>query len=91
MSLGNTFSAEQAHQYGIANQVCLPDELLSLGQKTALTIAALPADAVMTSRKLIRQASQATLDQVIINEGEEFSRLVKTPECKAILGQFFKH
>ncbi|MCW8832392.1 MAG: enoyl-CoA hydratase-related protein [Colwellia sp.] len=90
MVLGNTFTAEQALQFGIANKVCQASELISLGQNTALAIAALPADAVMTSRKLIRQASQEALSQVIKNEGDEFSRLVKTPECKSILGQFFK-
>lgn len=89
MVLGDTFSAEQAYQYGIANQVCLPDELLTLGEKTALAIAHLPSDAVMTSRKLIRQATQSQLSQVIKNEGYEFSRLVNTPECKSILAQFF--
>lgn len=89
MVLGNTFSAEQAHQYGIANQVCLPDELLSIGEKVATTIARLPSDSVMTSRRLIRQATQTTLSQVIKNEGDEFARLVNTPECKAILQQFF--
>ncbi len=91
MILGNTFSAEQALQYGIANQVCLPEELLSIAEKIASTIARLPSDAVMTSRKLIRQTTQSLLSQVIENEGNEFSRLVNTPECKAILGQFFKH
>ena len=90
MILGNTFSAEQALHYGIVNQVCLPSELLSIGEKIANTISRLPSDAVMTSRKLIRQASQSRLSQVIENEGNEFSRLVNTPECKAILGQFFK-
>ncbi len=90
MILGDTFSAEQAQQYGIANQVCLPEELLSIAEKIATTIARLPNDAVITSRKLIRQATQSQLSQVIKNEGDEFSRLINTPECKAILGQFFK-
>jgi len=90
MVLGNTFSAEQALQYGIANQVCSPNELLSIGEKIANTISKLPSDAVMTSRKLIRQANQSQLSQVINTEGSEFSRLVNTPECKDILGQFFK-
>lgn len=90
MVLGNTFTAEQAHQYGIANSVCKENELLDLAQNTAVAIAALPADAVMSSKKLIRQASQSLLTQVIENEGNEFSRLVNTPECKTILSQFFK-
>jgi enoyl-CoA hydratase/carnithine racemase len=89
MVLGNTFSAEQALEYGIANQICAPEALLPIAEKIAKNIAQLPSDAVMTSRKLIRQASQSQLSQVIKNEGDEFSRLVNTPECKAILGQFF--
>jgi len=90
MILGNAFSAEQAHQYGIANQVCLPSELLGIAEKVAMSIARLPSDAVMTSRKLIRQATQYSLSQVIENETDEFARLMNTPECKDILGQFFK-
>lgn len=90
MVLGNTFSAEQAHQYGIVNQVCLPNELLPLGEKIANTISSLPHDAVMTSRRLIRQASQSQLTQVIEDESNEFARLVNTPDCKAILAQFYK-
>ncbi len=90
MILGDTFSAEQAREYGIANQVCQPNELLSIAEKTAMTIAALPSDAVMTSRKLIRQATQLSLSQVIESEGNEFARLVKTDTCKNIMSMFFK-
>lgn len=88
--LGGTFNAEQAKEYGIANQVCLPNELLSIADKTAGAIACLPSDAVMTSRRLIRQATQSSLPQVIENEGNEFSRLVKTDACKKIMAMFFK-
>jgi enoyl-CoA hydratase/carnithine racemase len=88
--LGKTFSAEQALSYGIANQVCQPDELLNKAKEAAITIAALPSDAVMTSRRLIRQTNKQQLTQVINDEGKEFSRLVATPECKNILSSFFK-
>ena len=90
MVLGKTFSAEQALEYGIVNQICAPESLLSTGKKIAKSIAQLPSDAVITSRRLIRQASQSQLTQVIENEGDEFSRLVSTPECRAILESFFK-
>ncbi|WP_114327538.1 enoyl-CoA hydratase-related protein [Candidatus Colwellia aromaticivorans] len=91
MILGDTFNAEQAKEYGIANQVCQPNELLSIAEKKALTIASLPSDAVMTSRKLIRQATQLSLSQVIESEGNEFSRLVNTDACKEIMSMFFKN
>ncbi len=90
MVLGQTFSAEQACQYGIVNQVCSSDKLLALGEKTALSIARLPHDAVITSKKLLRQANKATLEKVIVDEIKDFTRLVNSDECKRILSQFFK-
>lgn len=89
--LGNTFDHTQAKEYGIVNQICLPEELISISNKTALTIAALPHDAVMASRKLIRENSSALLLQTIENEGKQFSQLLNTDECKNILKQFFNH
>jgi len=87
--LGKLFNAEEAYQYGIVNQVCQPEELLERAKEVALAITQLPFDSVMTSKKLMRQASQAILPQVIENEGREFSRLMKTEDCKNILAQFF--
>jgi enoyl-CoA hydratase/carnithine racemase len=89
MILGETFSAEQAYNYGLVNKVCEPEDLLLLAKKTALTIANLPIEAVMASRKLIRDASQAVLPTVMENEAKEFSRLVNGKECKAIIAKFF--
>ena len=88
--LGKQFNAEQALQYGIINQVCSADEVLTIAESVANKIAKLPQDAVMTTRRLIKASAAAVLPQVIADEGEEFSRLVKTDECKNILAQFFK-
>ncbi len=88
--LGKVFSAEQGLQYGIVNQVCQPEELLLTAQQCAATIAALPLDALMTSRRLIRQATAEILPKVMAAEANEFSRLVQTEDCKSILSQFFK-
>ena len=90
MVLGSGFNAEQALEYGIANKICQPDELLAMAAKTANAIAKLPLDSVITSRRLIRQATQPLLAQVIKDEGDEFKRLVNTDDCKNILAHFFK-
>jgi len=90
MVLGKGFNAEEALTYGIANQVCQPDELLVSAEQVALNIAKLPMDAVMTSRRLIRQANQQRLAQAINDEGQEISRLVRTADCKKILSAFLK-
>jgi len=87
--LGKLFTAEQALDYGIINQVCLPENLLEIANDIANTIAQLPHDSVMTSRRLMKQHSQAIMPQVIANEAHEFKRLVKTDECKNILANFF--
>jgi len=90
MVLGQGFNAEQALSYGITNKICQPDELLSLTAETAQSIARLPVDAVMTSRRLIRQDNKSALQQAISKESKEFLRLVNTDACKNILAKFFK-
>ena len=90
MILGTSFNAEQALEYGIANKVCQPQELIALATTVATSIAKLPLDSVITSRRLIRQATQPLLEKVIKDEGDEFKRLVNSDQCKQILAQFFK-
>ena len=86
--LGKLFTAEQALEYGLINQVCLPEELLTTASNIANVIAQLPHDSVMTSRKLMKQSIQAAIPQVIASEAQEFKRLMKTDECKNILAKF---
>jgi len=88
--LGNTFNGQQALDYGIANKICDASELLAEAQQTALTIAALPSDAVQTSRRLMKQATQTQVVETMKTEAQEFTRLVKTDTCKNILSSFFK-
>lgn len=90
MVIGSSFNAQQAYQYGLVNEVCQPSELMEITDSVAHTIASLPHDAVMTSKRLIRQATQTAVSQVIDDEGSEFSRLINTPECKSILAKFFQ-
>jgi len=87
--LGQTFSAEQAYDYGIINQVCEPEVLLTLAQQTAKAICALPLDAVLTSKKLIK-SEPTSLANNIKEEAIEFKRLMQSDDCKNILSQFFK-
>jgi len=87
--LGKPFTAEQALHYGLINQVCAPEALLEIANNIAQTIAQLPHDAVITSRKLLRQATAKALPQVMQEEVKEFARLMASPECKKIMSQFF--
>ncbi len=90
LALGTLFSGQQAADYGIANLCCAPEELLAISEQQAKAIAALPADATQTSRKLMKQATASQVNQAIEAEAQEFSRLVKTQTCQDILASFFK-
>ncbi|MDG1751150.1 MAG: enoyl-CoA hydratase-related protein [Thalassotalea sp.] len=87
--LGKLFNGKQALTYGIANSCCSAEILLSTAKETAENIASLPADAVQTSRALMKQATQPQVLTAIEKEGVEFARLVKTDTCKNILASFF--
>ncbi len=89
LALGNSFTGQQAVEYGIANICCDAEQLLAIAEENAHKIASLPSDALQTSRALIKQATQAQVLTAIENEGREFSRLVKTETCKNILASFF--
>ncbi len=89
MVLGETFNAEDALNYGLVNKICQPQDLIASAQAIAFNIAKLPIDAVMTSRQLIKKASQAALPTVMEAEANEFFRLVNGQECKTIIGKFF--
>jgi enoyl-CoA hydratase/carnithine racemase len=87
--LGKLFKAKEALDYGIINQVCSPENLLDTAKEIADTIAKLPHDSVMSSKKLMKQHFQSIMPQAIANEAQEFKRLVKTDECRSILAKFF--
>lgn len=87
--LGKTFTAEQAYNYGLINEVCEPEALLTLANETAKLLSALPLDSVITSKRLMKK-EHTSLTDAIETEGDEFKRLMNTDDCKNILSQFFK-
>ncbi|PHR83824.1 MAG: crotonase [Colwellia sp.] len=86
--LGAPFTAEQAYQYGIVNQVCQPNEVIEKALNVAQSIAKLPADSVQTSRKLMRQSTDKLMVTVTENEKNEVHRLMKTEEFQSIMNKF---
>lgn len=86
--LGEPFSAEQAHQYGIVNKVCQPAELIDTAVAIAQSIAKLPADSVQTSKRLMRQSTATLMPDVLKNEKAEVMRLLKTDYCQSVIKKF---
>ncbi|MFD2165350.1 enoyl-CoA hydratase-related protein [Thalassotalea euphylliae] len=86
--IGQTFSAEKALALNLITEVISSDELLDKAQTYAETIAALPHDAVLTSRRLLKEANQSLVKKAMASEFDAFSRLMQTDECKSILSKF---
>ncbi|MGM0633089.1 MAG: enoyl-CoA hydratase [Pseudomonadota bacterium] len=86
--LGERFSADKAREFGIVNEVLPEAGYLEHALDRARELASLPADAVQTSKALIKASQQPALSRVIGTELEEFSRLLKTEDAQHIMQSF---
>jgi len=88
--LGEAFNGEQALQMGLVNQLAPADAVLTLAQQKALQLAALPAQAVQLSKRLLKQPLQQQIQHVLHQELAEFEQLLHSDDCKAALARFFQ-
>lgn len=86
--LSEAIDGHEAWRIGLVNQLVARDDLLEFALNKAKKLAALPSDAVQSSKKLIKSSS--TVQQAIALELEDFARLLKGPECQQVIQQFFK-
>jgi enoyl-CoA hydratase len=84
---GDRITAERAHQIGLANHVCAPDDVLDEAMACARRIASLPQYAVETTKRVLNlhleRAVLATIDFALAGEYESFG----TDDIKAFLEQ----
>lgn len=85
--MGRTFSAEQAEAAGFVNTVVSPGHTEVEARKVAREICRLPADAVATSRRLLR-APPEELTRRIDQEGHLFRERLKSDEAIAAFDAF---
>lgn len=88
--LGEAFDGEQALQMGLVNQLATADVLLGLAQQKAQQLAALPAQAVQQSKRLLKQPMHQQVQHVLHQELAEFEQLLHSDDCKAALNRFFR-
>ncbi|WP_262136772.1 enoyl-CoA hydratase [Pseudomonas sp. Marseille-Q5117] len=89
--LGESFSGEQAAQWGIATEVLASGEAaLSKAREVALRFDELPAEAVRISKQLMRAPDRDLLRKVIEEEGALFTQRLRSPEAVAALSGFFR-
>jgi enoyl-CoA hydratase/carnithine racemase len=86
--LGEAFSSEQAAAFGLVNEVVPASDLLAYAASKAKTLAALPAEAVLRSKALLK-AQQPQIEQVIATELNDFGKLLHSDACQQRLQAFF--
>ncbi|MDP5036500.1 MAG: enoyl-CoA hydratase-related protein [Alishewanella sp.] len=88
--LGEAFSSEQAAQFGLVNDIVPAEQLLAFVAAKAATLAALPSEAVLRSKALLKAPQQALVQQVIGQELLDFQQLLSSDACQQQLAAFFK-
>ena len=86
--MGHPLDADEAKAVGLVNEVVPAGEVEPAAMKAARQIAALPAEAVAASRRLIR-GSAAEIVRRIDDEAELFKQRLKSHEAKAAFEAFF--
>ncbi len=77
---GAPFNAEQAHEWGVVNQLCDDDALLEETMATARRIAANAPISVRQAKKSINMATQLDLKTGYAYEIEAYNRMVPTED-----------
>jgi enoyl-CoA hydratase/carnithine racemase len=88
--LGEAFDATAALSMGMVNKVVSPAELMALARQKVQQLAALPADAVQTSKALLKRPQLAQTRDTITAELEQFQRLLQGSESQARIAAFFQ-
>ncbi|MCB1664255.1 MAG: enoyl-CoA hydratase [Pseudomonadales bacterium] len=86
--LGERFPAAKAKEVGLVNEVLPAGEVMSYAMEKAKALAALPGEAVQTSKHLLKRQQTSMLEETIALELVNFSRLLNSEESQAILRAF---
>lgn len=88
--LGRPFTAAEAYEIGLINQICTVDDVLSKGMKAAQTLVGQPAEALQITRSLLRDADrEETLARVQL-EADLFRKRLQSTETQTILKKMLK-
>ncbi|NUL20548.1 enoyl-CoA hydratase, partial [Agrobacterium tumefaciens] len=83
--LGEKFSAEQAKNYGLVNEIFEANELDQVVEDVAIKLAHKPSQALQLSKKLLRDMPIDDLLNRIDHESTIFSRCLQGSEFKEAL------
>ena len=88
--LGEPFTAHEAVDLGLANAVLPPQEVLLHTRRMAERFNALPPGAVRATKRLMRNATRASLEQALQAEATGFTERLHSPEAQEAFQAFFQ-
>ena len=83
---GRNFSAEEALQMGLINQIA--DDHFAAAMKFANTLAEQPPTAIINTKALLKSGSHEAINQVMRAEGELFKMAIDSDEAQAAFMNF---
>jgi enoyl-CoA hydratase/carnithine racemase len=86
--LGRTFEGKDALAAGLVSRLVAPEELDPTADKLAAEIAALPREATMLTKRLIRGHTQKLVEATIQAEGDLFIERLRSPELAQAVMSF---
>ena len=86
--LGKPFDAHKACELGIVSAVVSQENLLLEAEKAAASLAALPAESIRLTKRLMKARYGKTVAETIAEEGRIFRERLQSPEARQALNAF---
>ena len=86
--LGQPFDAHKAYELGIVSEVVATEALLQKASSVAQELAALPAESIRLTKRLMKARYGKTVADTIAEEGRLFRERLQSPEAKQALNAF---
>jgi enoyl-CoA hydratase/carnithine racemase len=90
LMFGDSFSAEEAHQWGMVNEVFYNEDYQAKAYDMALKLARQPAKSLRITKQLLRKANAATLKDIMAVEGENFTAMLTGAEAREAMSAFME-
>ena len=87
--LGEPFGAEEGQALGFVNQVLPDDQVLAHARAQAAKLAALSLPSLQTTKRLMKRAGRAQIEDQLQEEVGHFRRLLGSPEAQQAFAAFF--
>lgn len=88
--LAEPFDGLAAERMGLVNRLLPQAELLSFAWQKARQLAAMPTQAIQSSKRLLKANQQEALHYTLREELNEFQQLLQSDACQQAVQQFFQ-